>query len=128
TIVQPGSELCVYGTTSATACYGDSGGPALVQANGGWQLVGATSRSGGTNSTCGTGTDNAVYTDVVAYRQWIDSTIGGGEPCQAVAWRSGVNYPPGSAVSFQNAEWQAQYWTYGQAPGQSWVWQPIGEC
>jgi hypothetical protein len=65
-------DLCVRGTTTATACYGDSGGPALV--NG--VLVGATSRAGGNDSTCGR--TNALYTDVVYFRNWINQTMNGG--------------------------------------------------
>ncbi|MCS0635297.1 serine protease [Streptomyces sp. LP05-1] len=67
-------ELCVSGTTSNTACYGDSGGPALVNRNGRLELAGATSRSGDGNSTCGTG--NAIYTDVAAWRSWIQQYTG----------------------------------------------------
>nr|WP_018349150.1 trypsin-like serine protease [Longispora albida] len=70
-----GNELCVYGTTTNTACYGDSGGPALVSSGSGWALVGATSRSGDNNTTCGTG--NAIYTDVTAFASWISQNTGG---------------------------------------------------
>ncbi|GAA2787060.1 serine protease [Saccharopolyspora taberi] len=69
----PSIELCVFGNaTSGTACYGDSGGPLLV--NG--QLAGATSRAGANSPTCGTG-DATVYTDVTAHRQWISQATGG---------------------------------------------------
>lgn len=67
-------DLCVRGTTSATACYGDSGGPAIV--NG--ALVGATSRAGGNDSTCGR--TNALYTDVVYFRNWISQYVGTTNP------------------------------------------------
>ncbi|MFH8370992.1 S1 family peptidase [Streptomyces sp. NPDC018031] len=72
----PSGELCVYGTTRATACYGDSGGPALIRGGSGWELVGATSRAGGGGSVCGTG-DSTIYTDVTAYQQWIGQYVGG---------------------------------------------------
>jgi secreted trypsin-like serine protease len=67
-------DLCVRGSISATACYGDSGGPALV--NG--VLVGATSRAGGNNSTCGP--THAVYTSTAYFRSWIAQyvNLGGG--------------------------------------------------
>lgn len=68
-------ELCIHGTTSGTACYGDSGGPAVWNVNGTWQLVGATSRAGDDGNTCGTG--HAVYMDVTAFRSWIDQQTGG---------------------------------------------------
>ncbi len=64
-------DLCISGTSTATACYGDSGGPALV--NG--ALVGATSRAGGNDPNCGP--TNAVYTSVAYFRSWIDSYVNG---------------------------------------------------
>ncbi|MFJ1592477.1 S1 family peptidase [Kitasatospora albolonga] len=67
-------ELCIAGTTSNTACYGDSGGPALVNRNGRLELAGATSRSGSTSSTCGVG--GAVYTDLAAWKSWIQQYTG----------------------------------------------------
>jgi hypothetical protein len=62
------TELCVMGTSDATACYGDSGGPAVVSGS----LVGVTSRGG--SPTCGR--TNVVYTDVTAFTSWISRTIG----------------------------------------------------
>jgi secreted trypsin-like serine protease len=94
-------DLCLRGTTSATACYGDSGGPALV----GGALVGATSRAGGNNSTCGT--TNVLYTSVVYFRNWIgqyvtttppgDYSISGTITNSAGAGISGVTVSNGSA-------------------------------
>lgn len=66
------TELCVNVPSGQGACYGDSGGPALVGTTGSWRLVGATSR--GTSSTCGA--SPTVYTDVVAYRSWIRTVTG----------------------------------------------------
>lgn len=63
------NELCLAGTTTATACYGDSGGPALVRDGMVWSLAGVTSRGGDDSPTCGTG--NAIYTDVTAFKPWI---------------------------------------------------------
>jgi hypothetical protein len=72
-------DLCIQGTTSATSCYGDSGGPALLRVNGAWQLAGATSRSGVNTELCGEG--NVIYTNVTYFRSWINqyvTTSGGG--------------------------------------------------
>jgi hypothetical protein len=69
--IDGGTELCIEGSTDQTACYGDSGGPAVV----GGMLVGATSRSGG-GSTCGE--SDTVYEDLTTMRDWITQTTGGG--------------------------------------------------
>ena len=66
------TELCVNVPNGQGACYGDSGGPAVVSVSGVFRLVGATSR--GTTATCGA--TPTVYTDVTAYRSWIQSTTG----------------------------------------------------
>jgi secreted trypsin-like serine protease len=47
----------------------DSGGPALVEHGGTWELAGATSGSNGAPGTAPT-----VYTDVTAFRGWIRKT------------------------------------------------------
>ncbi|MEU6735082.1 S1 family peptidase [Streptomyces physcomitrii] len=64
-------ELCFDTSVTATDCYGDSGGPALV----GGKLVGVTSRgaSGPGESTCGN--TNSIYSDTTAVQSWINSTI-----------------------------------------------------
>jgi hypothetical protein len=87
-------DLCIYGTISNTACYGDSGGPALVRGCSGWSLAGATSRAGGNNSTCGP--TNVIYTDVAYFRSWIaqyvtpgDGGGGDGAPCTSCTAYSG---------------------------------------
>ena len=66
-------DLCFKGTTTATACKGDSGGPAL--SNG--VLVGATSRSGRSANYCG---EDVIYTDVTYYKTWIDQYVNGTTP------------------------------------------------
>ncbi|WP_165966335.1 serine protease [Actinomadura sp. 7K534] len=66
------NELCIEGGGGRGACYGDSGGPALIGSSGRWQLVGATSR--GTASTCAT--SPAIYGDVTAYRTRILQIVG----------------------------------------------------
>jgi secreted trypsin-like serine protease len=100
-------DLCLRGTTSATACYGDSGGPALV----GGALVGATSRAGGNNSTCGT--TNVLYTSVVYFKNWIGQyvtttppgnySISGTITNSSGAGISGVTVSNGSASATTNS-------------------------
>jgi Trypsin/F5/8 type C domain len=61
------------------ACYGDSGGPALLRAGTGWVLVGDT--SGGTSAVCGQAP--SVYAELPTVRSWIESYAGpesGGTP------------------------------------------------
>lgn len=62
-------ELCMHSTTTKTACFGDSGGPAVNMANG--RLVGVTSRGG---RTCGD--EDTLYTRVQPYLPWIRSYTG----------------------------------------------------
>ncbi|MFC0543158.1 trypsin-like serine protease [Kutzneria chonburiensis] len=62
-------ELCMISTDKATACYGDSGGPALNMATG--RLVGVTSRGG---LKCGD--QDTLYTRVQPYRAWIKQFTG----------------------------------------------------
>ncbi|WP_344870716.1 trypsin-like serine protease [Allokutzneria multivorans] len=64
-------ELCVSNPDGVSGpCGGDSGGPALVRANGRWELVGATSRPGmRQRERCGQGT--GIYTDLAEHRAWV---------------------------------------------------------
>lgn len=66
-------ELCFDTSTSATDCYGDSGGPAVI--NG--VLVGVDSRGadGPGADTCGR--TNSIYGDVSAVASWIKQTTAG---------------------------------------------------
>ncbi|WP_436494792.1 S1 family peptidase [Actinokineospora sp. HUAS TT18] len=67
-------EICTDNpNNNAGACYGDSGGPEIKSVNGVWELIGATSRSGG-GSTCAVAP--SIYTDVVAHRSWIQQYTG----------------------------------------------------
>ncbi|MBX3714268.1 MAG: trypsin-like serine protease [Lysobacter sp.] len=100
-------DLCIRGTSSATACYGDSGGPAIA----GGALVGATSRAGGNNSTCGP--THAIYTSVVHFRSWIGQyvsttppgnySISGTITNSSGAGISGVTVSNGSATATTNS-------------------------
>ncbi|MQA11270.1 MAG: trypsin-like serine protease [Pseudonocardiaceae bacterium] len=65
------TELCTGNPGgNSGACYGDSGGPQIVQAGGGWRLIGVTSRTGNNDPTCATGP--SIYTSAVAYTDWIN--------------------------------------------------------
>jgi hypothetical protein len=64
-------RFCVRGTTTASACWGDSGGPAIF--NG--ALVGAVSGAGnplGNPPSCSV---NVLYTSVAQYRNWIYQNV-----------------------------------------------------
>jgi Trypsin/Proprotein convertase P-domain len=68
-----GPELCVGNVDGwRGACYGDSGGPAVLRGAGGWQLAGTT--TAGTTRICGQGP--SIYMDSAAHRAWIDSVVG----------------------------------------------------
>jgi hypothetical protein len=82
-------DLCLRGTRTATACKGDSGGPALL--NG--VLVGATSRSGRTGvNYCG---EDVIYTNVTYYRSWINQYVPPNQPLRA--GHSGAWYQPSTS-------------------------------
>lgn len=67
-------EICTSNPGgTAGACYGDSGGPEIKSVGGAWQLIGATSRSGG-GSTCAV--NPSIYVDVPAFRPWIQGVTG----------------------------------------------------
>ncbi|GGM35757.1 serine protease [Longimycelium tulufanense] len=68
------TEICVGSPRGTGACFGDSGGPMVQQVNGRLELIGATSRSGNGNERCATGP--AIYTNVVAFKSWIQRTAG----------------------------------------------------
>ncbi len=68
------TEICTSNPGgTAGACYGDSGGPQVKTVSGAWQLIGATSRSGG-GSTCAV--NPSIYVDVPALRPWIQGVTG----------------------------------------------------
>ena len=65
-------------------CFGDSGGPGLVVAGAGYEVVGVNSKAAGSQRAgeCALG---SLQTRVDAYRSWIDSVMGNGRPCQRQA-------------------------------------------
>lgn len=68
------TEICTNNPGgTAGACYGDSGGPEIKSVSGVWQLIGATSRSGG-GSICAV--RPSIYVDVPVFRTWIRSVTG----------------------------------------------------
>lgn len=78
TSISPQGELCVDSPLDENgvpqgACYGDSGGPAIVRVGDEWQLIGATSRSGSDSWTCAEAP--SIYTDVTALRDFVDSAL-----------------------------------------------------
>ena len=72
--IRAASEICTDnpGNTRG-ACYGDSGGPEVKRVGGAWQLIGATSRSGG-SATCAR--EPSIYVDVPYFRSWITQYTG----------------------------------------------------
>jgi secreted trypsin-like serine protease len=67
------TDLCVNNPDrNKGACYGDSGGPAVIKVAGAWRLISATSRSA--NAHCGA--DPTVYTNVLAFKDWIAKSTG----------------------------------------------------
>jgi hypothetical protein len=72
-------ELCLSNAGGKSACYGDSGGPALLGTPGNWTIAGDTH---GGPAVCGT--DVFTYAELPAIRSWIDSVAGpdggGGNP------------------------------------------------
>jgi secreted trypsin-like serine protease len=72
--INAAQEICTSNPGGvAGACYGDSGGPEVKTVGGAWQLVGATSRSGG-GSVCAVAP--SIYMDVPFFRPWIQGVTG----------------------------------------------------
>jgi secreted trypsin-like serine protease len=70
-------ELCVGNVDGwRGACYGDSGGPAVLRVGGAWRLAGTT--TAGTTEICGRGP--SIYMDSSTHRNWINGVVGGGDP------------------------------------------------
>ncbi|GAA0601718.1 serine protease [Kutzneria viridogrisea] len=65
----PEHELCMDSRNQRTACYGDSGGPAVYMAN--ERVIGVTSRG---SRSCGD--QDTLYTRVQPYLSWIKSYTG----------------------------------------------------
>ncbi|GAA4293856.1 S1 family peptidase [Actinokineospora soli] len=67
-------EICTDNpNNNSGACYGDSGGPQIKSVGGTWELIGATSRSGG-GSTCAVAP--SIYGDVPVFKSWIQQYTG----------------------------------------------------
>ena len=81
-------NVCVRGTTTASACWGDSGGPATF--NG--ALIGAVSGAGnplGNPASCSV---NVLYTNLAQYRNWIYQNVPTNRPMTREL--SGLWYQP----------------------------------
>jgi len=65
------SHIC-FKQAGATACHGDSGGPAICKKDGEWTLAGVTS---GGSPYCNKGMPN-IYTRISAFRDWIEEQSG----------------------------------------------------
>lgn len=70
------NQFCIHTTTSATPCFGDSGGPAVREISGRWHVHGVI--SGSNAAVCGTAPTIAL--DLAILRQWISDSVGGGLP------------------------------------------------
>jgi secreted trypsin-like serine protease len=81
-------NVCVRGTTTASACWGDSGGPATFNGT----LIGAVSGAGnplGNPASCSV---NVLYTNVAQYRNWIYQNVSTNRPMTREL--SGLWYQP----------------------------------
>ncbi len=69
------TRLCTISRKpGAMACVGDSGGPQVRRdVFGRWQLIGVTSGPGNQRATCADGP--GLYTDLTAYRGWLNRTM-----------------------------------------------------
>jgi hypothetical protein len=84
-------ELCVSNVDGwRGACYGDSGGPAVIRVGNAWNLAGTT--TAGTTAICGQGP--SIYMDSATHKAWIDSVVGGTPPPPPP--------PPGPGGYFEN--------------------------
>lgn len=70
--VSPGGEVAAGGE-GVDSCYGDSGGPLYLDADGTYYLVGVTSRGVNGSSNCGLG---GIYVRPDAVLDWIESESG----------------------------------------------------
>ncbi|XP_053665049.1 CLIP domain-containing serine protease B15-like [Anopheles marshallii] len=65
-------QLCIGGLNGSDSCRGDSGGPLMREAGGGWFLVGVVS-FGARN--CGSYNLPGVYTNVAKYLDWMETVM-----------------------------------------------------
>ncbi|MGC6415718.1 MAG: S1 family peptidase [Bradymonadia bacterium] len=60
-------------------CFGDSGGPGLLNIGGQWRVIGINSAVTGADPPC---LDQSYQTRVDSFQTWIDRTMGGNQNCQ----------------------------------------------
>ncbi len=83
-----GPELCISNVDGwRGACYGDSGGPAVIKVNGAWRLAGTT--TAGTTAICGQGP--SIYMDSAFHRAWVESVVGGPTPPPGRKFENGTD-------------------------------------
>ena len=87
--VAPGGEFVAGGTGDADSCFGDSGGPVLLDTAGGPVVIGAVSRGIANAATpCGAG---GIYVRTDKIVAWIEATAGkpiAKDACDDVAYSS----------------------------------------
>ena len=66
------SQLCAGGVKGFDTCRGDSGSPLMYFSNNFWYIYGVTSSG---TSACATKGVPSIYTDVVSFLPWIQSTM-----------------------------------------------------
>jgi hypothetical protein len=92
------AEICVNNPDGwRGACYGDSGGPAVIGTAGNWTLAGST--HGGTSAICGQGP--SIYENLPKISAWIDSVAGpgGGNPPPPPSGNLALNKPATGSTS-----------------------------
>ena len=74
TAIAPGGEFIAGGTGTADSCFGDSGGPVMLDTPRGTVVIGAVSRGvAGSSTPCGGG---GIYVRTDKLVSWIESTTG----------------------------------------------------
>ncbi len=85
----PGGEFVAGGTGTADSCFGDSGGPVLLDSAGGAVVIGAVSRGvANADTPCGGG---GIYVRTDSVIEWIEDTAGtqvAKDDCGGVAYSS----------------------------------------
>ncbi|MCB0215911.1 MAG: trypsin-like serine protease [Caldilineae bacterium] len=94
-----GEAVCA-GSLGHDSCYGDSGGPLMVQGPGGaWRHAGLV--SAGTTEVCGGADNYTLYTSSAFYADWIDGVMADTGP-QLELWADGpISVPAGARFDYR---------------------------